>query len=40
MPEEKENVLTITVSTEGAESDGIVFQSEDKGKTWEYKSEK
>lgn len=40
MPKEKGNVLTITVTTEGAESDGIVFQSEDKGKTWEYKSEK
>lgn len=37
MPEEKANVLTITVTTEGAESDGILFQSEDKGKTWEYR---
>ena len=37
MPEEENNILTITVTKDGAETDGIVFQSTDKGVTWTYK---
>lgn len=37
MPEENNSVLTITVTTEGTETKGIVFQSVDKGSTWKYK---
>lgn len=37
MPEKEETGLTITVTSDAAESDGIVFQSIDDGVTWEYK---
>lgn len=37
MPEEENNILTITVTKDGAETEGIVFQSTDKGVTWTYK---
>lgn len=36
MPE-KSSALTITVTSEAAEKDGIIFQSMDDGVTWEYK---
>lgn len=37
MPEKEDDTLTITVTTDAAEKDGIVFQSTDYGATWEYK---
>lgn len=37
MPEKVDDTLTITVTTEAVEKDGIVFQSTDYGVTWEYK---
>lgn len=37
MPEKVDDALTITVTTDAAEKDGIVFQSTDYGVTWEYK---
>lgn len=37
MPEKEDDTLTITVITDAAEKDGIVFQSTDYGATWEYK---
>lgn len=37
MPEKVDDTLTITVTTDAAEKDGIVFQSTDYGVTWEYK---
>lgn len=36
MPE-KSSALTITVTSDAAEKDGIIFQSMDDGVTWEYK---
>lgn len=36
MPESEGDRLTIIVTTESPESDGIVFQSENQGATWEY----
>lgn len=36
MPESEGDRLTIIVTTESPERDGIVFQSEDHGMTWEY----
>lgn len=38
MPEKDGDTWTIKVTTEAAESDGIVFQSTDSGVTWEYSS--
>ena len=37
MPEKEDDTLTITVTTDAAEKDGIVFLSTDYGATWEYK---
>ena len=37
MPEKEDDTLTITVTTDAAEKDGIVFQSTDYGATWKYK---
>ena len=37
MSEKEDDTLTITVTTDAAEKDGIVFQSTDYGATWEYK---
>lgn len=36
MPERNAGVMTITVSTEAVERDGIIFESEDDGVTWKY----
>lgn len=36
MPEKEGDMLTVTVTTEGSESNGIVFRSADHGITWEY----
>lgn len=36
MPEKNGDVLTITVTTDAEEYDGIIFQSLDDGVTWEY----
>jgi hypothetical protein len=36
MPEEEKGVLTIKAVTESGENEGIVFQSQDNGKTWVY----
>ncbi len=36
MPESEVDRLTIIVTTESPESDGIVFQSKNQGVTWEY----
>ena len=36
MPEKDDDALKITVTTDAAENDGIVFQSKDDGITWEY----
>ena len=36
MPQKDGDVLTITVTTDSAESEGIIFQSSDSGVTWEY----
>lgn len=36
MPENDGDVLTITVTTDAGESDGITFRSTDRGATWEY----
>lgn len=36
MPEKDGDALTIKVTTDAAENDGIVFQSIDDGVTWEY----
>lgn len=36
MPEKKDSVLTIMVTTDATESNGIIFQSKDDGVTWEY----
>lgn len=36
MPENDGDVLTILVTTDADESDGIIFQSTDSGVTWEY----
>ena len=36
MPEKEGDVLTIKVTTDAVESDGIVFQSIDDGSTWEF----
>ena len=35
MPEKKDSLLSITVTTDGTEREGILFQSEDNGLTWE-----
>lgn len=37
MPEKKDTELTITVTTDAGENDGIIFQSLNEGETWEYK---
>ena len=37
MPEKDADALTVTVTTDAAENDGIVFQSKDDGVTWEYR---
>lgn len=37
MPEKDTSVLTITVTTGAIEYDGIIFQSFDKGVSWEYR---
>lgn len=34
MPEKEGEVLRITVTTDAAENDGLVFQSKDDGVTW------
>lgn len=39
MPKEENGILTITVTTDGLQSEGIVFQSGDKGRTWEYRED-
>ena len=36
MPEQEGDALTVMVTTEAGEKDGIEFQSKDKGLTWEY----
>jgi hypothetical protein len=36
MPEKENGVLTIKAATEEYDSEGIVFKSEDNGKSWEY----
>lgn len=36
MPEQEGNALTVIVTTEAGEKDGIEFQSKDNGLTWEY----
>lgn len=36
MPEQEDGTLSITVTTDATEKDGIVFQSADYGITWEY----
>lgn len=36
MPTKKDNSLTILVTTSGDDSEGIIFQSDDKGITWSY----
>lgn len=36
IPEKEGDTLTVKVTTEGADSDGIVFRSTDDGRTWEY----
>ena len=37
MPEKDADALTVMVTTDAAENDGIVFQSKDDGVTWEYR---
>ena len=37
MPEKDADALTVTVTTDAEENDGIVFQSKDDGVTWEYR---
>lgn len=37
MPQRSDAVLTITVTTDAAEREGILFQSIDDGVTWEYR---
>ena len=36
MPEKRDSLLTIMVTTDAEESNGIIFQSKDNGATWEY----
>lgn len=36
MPEMSDSVLTIMITTDVTESEGIIFQSKDDGVTWEY----
>ena len=36
MPQKEGDVLTMLVTTQAGESEGIVFQSQDGGETWEY----
>ena len=36
MPQKEGDVLTMLVTTQAGESEGIVFCSRDGGETWEY----
>lgn len=37
MPQKEDGTLSVTVTSESAEKDGLIFQSTDDGVTWEYK---